>query len=967
MVKKHVFKLCMFGALALTMPVNTYAWETTERTTSPVFSTKEAEPETPTGASKVAVKGKVINEQGEPLIGVNVRIKGSNTGTITDVNGQFELSLPHDGKLVFSYIGYLEQEQSAQAQESWDVVLKEDTQTLGEVIVTTQKRRQTSIEVPTAVSALSGSVMERLRLKQMDEMAVFTPGLQVQIQSPNNPGYVIRGVTSDGGESYSQPRISVFMDGVSISRAQASVVELFDMERVEVVKGPQGTLFGRGAEIGAMHLLRNKPTPKLSGEINVNYGSHNQRGAEGFLNTPINDRLANRFAFSYDAHDGFIDNLAGGKLNGKSALALRNSTRLMSGENTVMNLVLDYQYDDYPGTSFKNNQVAPEGGDTSPFTPAYLNGGKDLGILRHNGGAAFTIDQTLSPSLQLTSISGFRAYKSNEKFDADGTHLYLLDCQENVRGNQFSQELRLNWDNGGGLAGFVGASYFYEHSQQNVQLYSNLQQTLPMVAGPNIRNTLQKLNLPATVTTGVVEGVGTQLDQLATAFPALAPILSGVKGLLTATIQKNLGTALTGVAQQWEAQMKESTWQTTPNFYGDIHQTVNQVMTQILNTPAIKPLLGQIGMTPEDMVGQIANTVGQQLTQAGLPAYSQVAIPDQYQENATNYATNQAVDLFADLTWRITRQLSFTAGLRGTYEHLRTGYSSTSDTAPLLGSSLLYQTSDGKRVWESGDYYSWVGRAALNYMFGHNNLYASVSRGRRPAVIAFNNRPDEVTRLKPEIIVSYEVGLKGRILDNRLNYDLSLFYYDWSHFQSTRLATDTNGTKKYVADDAGKAHSLGVEAGLRYTFCPAVSVFGNYAYIEGKFNDEDGNGHAQEYAGNRFRLTPEHSAAIGVDVTVPVSRKATVYFRPTYSYKSKVYFENENSELLSQKGYGLLNALAGIQVKAAQCYYEVGLFGKNMLNEKYLVDAGNSGNQIGFPTFVAGSPSVFGASFKIGF
>lgn len=955
MVKKNVFKLCMFGALALSMPINVHAWDKAEADSVKV------------DISLVPVKGKVINEQGEPLIGVNVRVKGSSIGTITDINGLFKLSLPQNGSIIFSYIGYQELEQSISSRDEWQVVLKEDAQTLNEVVVTTQKRRQTSIEVPTAVSALSGSIMERLNIKQMDEMAAFTPGLQVQIQSPNNPGYVIRGVTSDGGESYSQPRISVFMDGVSISRSQASVVELYDMERVEVVKGPQGTLFGRGAEIGAIHLLRNKPTSQLGGEIKLNYGTHNQRGAEGYLNTPFHDRIANRLAFSYDAHDGYIDNLAGGKLNGKSALAVRNSTRFLYGENTIMTLVLDYQYDKYPGTSFKNNSIAPEGGNASSFTAAYLNGGKDLGIKRHNGGVAFTIDHTISPSLKLTSISGFRTYNSNEKFDADGTYLYLLDCQENVKGNQFSQELRLNWDNGGKVSGFVGTSYFYEHSQQNVQLYSNLQQTFPLVAGENFRNTIQSLNLPATVTAGVVQGMGAQLDQLAAAYPTYGTIIAGLKGQLSTAIQNNLGTALTGVARQWDEQMSQSTWSTTPNFHQDINQTVRNVLTQIFSNDAIKPMLGMVGLTPESVAAQVTNSVSSTLTQAGLPAYSGVSIPEKYQENSTNYATNQAVDLFADLTWHITKQLSFTAGLRGTYEHQRTGYSSTSESAPLLGSSLLYQTSGGCKMWESGDYYSWVGRAALNYMIGRNNLYASISRGRRPAVIAFNNRPDEVTRLKPEIIISYELGVKGIVLDSKLSYDLSLFYYDWSHFQSTRLATDDNGTRKYVADDAGKAHSLGVEAGVRYTFCPAVSIFGNYAYIDGKFNDQDGNGHAQEYAGNRFRLTPEHAAAAGLDVTLPVSKKATAYFRPTYSYKSKVYFENENSELLSQKGYGLLNAHAGVQVKASRCYYEVGLYGKNILNEKYLVDAGNSGNQIGFPTFVAGNPSVYGVSFKIGF
>lgn len=168
-----------------------------------------------------------------------------------------------------------------------DIILKEDTQTLGEVIVTTQKKSQSNIEVPAAVSAVSGNSLSKLNLHQFDEVAQFIPGVQIQLQSPNNPGYVIRGVTSDDGASYSQPRVSVFQDGVSISRSRASAVELFDLERVEVVKGPQGTLFGRGAEIGGIHVIRNKPVDKLSGELSLGYGTYNQKLANGFINTPL--------------------------------------------------------------------------------------------------------------------------------------------------------------------------------------------------------------------------------------------------------------------------------------------------------------------------------------------------------------------------------------------------------------------------------------------------------------------------------------------------------------------------------------------------------------------------------------------------------------------------------------------------------------------------------------------------------
>ena len=92
--------------------------------------------------------------------------------------------------------------------------MQKDTHVLGEVVVTTQKRQQSAVDVPISVSAVTGSILGKLGMTQMDEMATMTPGVQIQLQSPNNPGYVIRGVTSDDGESTSQPRVSVFTDGV---------------------------------------------------------------------------------------------------------------------------------------------------------------------------------------------------------------------------------------------------------------------------------------------------------------------------------------------------------------------------------------------------------------------------------------------------------------------------------------------------------------------------------------------------------------------------------------------------------------------------------------------------------------------------------------------------------------------------------------------------------------------------------
>ncbi len=867
-----------------------------------------------------AVSGRVTNEQGKALPGVVVRC--GNVNVQTDINGEFHLNVNEGDKLTFSYIGYYTTTKDVDNKDI-NVVMKEDSHALGEVIVTTQKKKQSSLEIPVAVSAVTGSVMEKLNLHQLDDVAQFTPGVQIQLQSPNNPGYVIRGVTSDDGEAYSQPRVSVFMDGVSTSRSRASAVELFDLERMEVAKGPQGTLFGRGAEIGGISIIRHKPVDNLSGELSMSYGSYNQRQVSGFINTPIiKGKLANRFAFDYDARDGFIKNEAGGRLNGKNALAFRNSTQWWANDDTSIRLVLDYQHDDYPGTSF--HSINPMYGNSDPNSTANLEAGKKLGIKRNVGGALLNIDHNINHRWSFNSITGFRAFNSKERFDADGTYLPLLLCQEKGKGTQFSQEFRFNYDDKNRFSGFVGASYFYENSSQDINAKANLQYLYPAFIQKSVKASLSS-----------------QIDN--------------VKGLLAqmlpAAYQPMVDATLAKLMSKWfpenptvDANGKLIPQTATPDIYGDL-----------------KTALGAVGMDLDQVLAGMGDN-GRTI-QATLQGISAKPLDTAYTEQGKNYGTNQAVELYADGTLKLTKNLNFTLGVRGTYENQETGYSSS--TVPsMFGAVLYHPTENGAKVMAKDSYWSWVGRAALNYMIGRNNIYASLSRGRRPGVLYFNNDPKDFETLKPEIIYSYEAGVKGSLLQGRLNYDLCAYYYDWYNYQTSVFNATTS---KYEYDDAGRAHSLGIEASISYSPCRYLNLFGNWSYIEGKFNNKDDNGNKQRFAGNRFRLTPKNSFAVGFDLNVPTGKKASIYFRPTYSWKSKVFFEESNEPELTQGAFGLLNFTAGYRMQPGKVYYEIGVFGKNVLDEKYVVDAGNSGRQIGFPTYVGGTRSVVGVMFKIGF
>ncbi|OYX91545.1 MAG: TonB-dependent receptor, partial [Caulobacter sp. 35-67-4] len=121
-----------------------------------------------------------------------------------------------------------------------------ETAQVDQVIVTAQKRAQDRVEVPIAVTAYSGQFLEAIGVQEFDQLSAFTPGFVVQNQSNNNSGFVMRGITSDSGSATDETRVSIYQDGVPISRSRGSYVELFDMERIEVAKGPQSTLFGRG-------------------------------------------------------------------------------------------------------------------------------------------------------------------------------------------------------------------------------------------------------------------------------------------------------------------------------------------------------------------------------------------------------------------------------------------------------------------------------------------------------------------------------------------------------------------------------------------------------------------------------------------------------------------------------------------------------------------------------------------------
>lgn len=355
-----------------------------------------------------------------------------------------------------------------------------------EIVVTAQKTEQKLIDVPVTVTAYSGRALRDIGVTQFDQLSAYVPGLNVQEQSPNNPGFVIRGVTSDSGSSQGAPAVTVYLNGVDVSRSRGSYFDLYDLERVEVVKGPQATLFGTAAAIGVVSVITAKPQKGTSGELRLGYGNFDQRRADGFINLG-GDVLSARLAFGVKLRDGVVPNIAGqpgsqtpggprvSDLNGQGQYGVRLSLRY-DKDDLLVDLVATYDGQRAPGTAFKSGRYAPTGGTTSPYSFAEIAGSPvseaALGIggprLRRNVyDLNLTANYTVNDRLTFTQIFGYRQFDSLEVFDADGTQAWFLEFAEDADGKQFSSETRLTYA-GDTFRAFAGFNYFHETGSQRV-------------------------------------------------------------------------------------------------------------------------------------------------------------------------------------------------------------------------------------------------------------------------------------------------------------------------------------------------------------------------------------------------------------------------------------------------------------------------------------------------------------------
>lgn len=358
-----------------------------------------------------------------------------------------------------------------------------DLETGNQIIVTATKRAQTLQDTPVAVSVTSAETIEQAQIRDIADISSVVPSLRVsQLQSAFATTFSVRGFGTDGNNLGLEPSVAVFVDGVYRSRAVSQISDLPNLQRVEVLRGPQSTLFGKNASAGVISLVTKAPSFDLEGSAEVSYGNYNAIVARGYISGPLSDNIAASIAGGINKRDGFITNgVNGDDINDRDRWFARADLLFDNNENFTFRVIGDWDELDEKCCGVVNLRPSPEtgliqliGGRLNPpgtglddvvFTDVVpFNRVRNWGI---SGQADYEFGD-----LTLTSITAYRDTKIRANQDVDFTSAALATGanigQSDIK--TFTQELRLASDFDGPLNFLLGGYYFNEELETADQI-----------------------------------------------------------------------------------------------------------------------------------------------------------------------------------------------------------------------------------------------------------------------------------------------------------------------------------------------------------------------------------------------------------------------------------------------------------------------------------------------------------------
>jgi len=373
---------------------------------------------------------------------------------------------------------------AAQAQQT----PTDGASTVQEVLVTAQKRTEKLQDVPVSVAVVSATRLAAQNITSMQDLTLVSPS--VSFNDSNNArgqGMSIRGVGTLSFSDGVEPSVSTVIDGVVLGRQTASMFDLIDIDHIEILRGPQGTLFGKNSSAGVINIVTQRPSDKFGGAYSFSYGELGETKAQATVTGPvIAGKLDASFTGYYDANNGYVhDVTTGTNLNDQQQYGVRGKLLFTPNDSLDVTAIADYAmttgnccaptlrsvtasstYFGHPYAYYVGVTPGPDNEQTS----ADLNSVNQ----QSTAGVSLEADQRIG-GFTLTSISAYRQYAEYDNIDSDLIPLDLLDLNNaNQKQRQASEELRIASPVGQPIEFVAGLFYFYQDLKTTTQTAGNL-------------------------------------------------------------------------------------------------------------------------------------------------------------------------------------------------------------------------------------------------------------------------------------------------------------------------------------------------------------------------------------------------------------------------------------------------------------------------------------------------------------
>ena len=344
-----------------------------------------------------------------------------------------------------------------------------------DIIVTASKRETTLQDTPIAVSVTSAATIEQAQIRDLADLQSVVPSLRVsQNQNSAATTFLIRGFGNGANNPGIEPSVGVFIDGVYRSRSAAQITDLPNIVRVEVLRGPQSTLFGKNASAGVISVVTQKPQFEFGGSATATYGNYNTVVLKADVTGPISKSVAFSLAGNYNRRDGFyrITNLNNADINDRNRYDVRGQLLFQPSSDFSIRLIGDYSKIDERCCMAPNVLNGPTGAILSAVigAPAVVSNAPYATTINlnrlpenhiENYGGSGQIDYDFG-NLSLTSITAYREVRTRTSDDSDFTAAEIISQVSNTKINTFTQEVRLTSDFDGPVNFLLGGFYFDE-------------------------------------------------------------------------------------------------------------------------------------------------------------------------------------------------------------------------------------------------------------------------------------------------------------------------------------------------------------------------------------------------------------------------------------------------------------------------------------------------------------------------